>query len=143
MPLSAVIDASVLVSAFLFPDSTPGGVVMLAAQGAYTLHFSPILLEETRRSLRNPRLQNAYGHTDEAIGRWCADLHTIGVLITSPLPDIETGCRDPDDDHVIAAAVAIRADFIVTGDKDLLTLGQYEGIRIITARQFLDELLPS
>jgi len=143
MPKNAVVDASVLVSAFLFPESTPGRVVSLAAQGAYALHFSPILLEETRRSLRNPRLQNAYGHTDAAIDAWCANLHDIGHLLTSLLPEIEPVCRDPDDDHVIAAAVATRADCIVTGDKDLLALGQYGQIRILTARQFLDELLPN
>ncbi len=141
MPKNAVVDASVLVSAFLFPASTPGHVVAQAAQGLYTLTFSPILLEETRRSLRNPRLKNAYGHTDEAIDAWCAELHEIGLLLTSPLPDIGSVCRDPDDDHVIAAAIAAGAVCIVTGDKDLLTLGQYEGIRIITARKFLDELL--
>lgn len=140
MPKSAVVDASVLVSAFLFPNSTPGQVVAQAAQGLYTLTFSPILLEETRRSLRNPRLQNAYGHTDEAIDVWCAKLNEIGFFLTSPLPDIGPVCRDPDDDHVIAAAIAPESECIVTGDKDLLTLGQYEGIRIITARQFLEEL---
>jgi predicted nucleic acid-binding protein len=60
MPRSAVVDTSVLVSAFLFPHSVPGRVVALAEQGGYALHFSPIILEELRRSLRNPRLRNAY-----------------------------------------------------------------------------------
>jgi len=77
MPKSAVVDASVLVSAFLFPQSIPGRVVALAEEGVYALHFSLILLEETRRSLRNPRLQQSYGHTDNAIDAWCADLHDI------------------------------------------------------------------
>ena len=141
MPKSAVVDASVLVSAFLFPDSTPGRVVALAGQGHYTLIFSPILLEETCRSLRNPRLQNVYGHTNEEIETWCANLHEIGTLLTAALPDIGPVCRDPDDDHVIAAALAAGAKTIVSGDKDLLSLGQYEGVRMVTARDFLDELL--
>ena len=66
MPPSAVVDASVLVSAFLFPGSLPGRVVAVAGAGAYALHLSPILLEEVRRSLRSPRLKAAYGHTDQA-----------------------------------------------------------------------------
>ena len=140
MPTSAVVDTSVLVSAFLFPESVPGRVVALAEQGASALHFSSIILEETHRSLRNPRLRQSYGHTDEAIDAWCADLHDIGSLLTVPLPDIGPVCRDPDDDHVIAAALAARAARIVTGDRDLLDLGRYEHIRIITARRFLDEL---
>lgn len=143
MPTSAVVDTSVLVSAFLFPNSIPGRVVAFAAQGLYALHFSPIILEETRRSLRNPRLRDAYGYTDTAIDAWCAELHAIGSLLTVPLPDIGPVCRDPDDDHVLAAAVAASAASIVTGDRDLLDLGRYGPIRILTARQFLDALAAS
>lgn len=139
MPKNAVVDASVLVSAFLFPESVPGRVVALAEQGVYALHLSSILLEETRRSLRNPRLRDLYGQTDDAVEAWCARLHNIGCLLTKPLPDIAPACRDPDDDHVIAAALAAGGDCIVTGDRDLLALGRYETIPIITARQFLDD----
>ena len=140
MPRSVVVDTSVLVSAFLFPDSVPGMVLNLAKQGIYVLRFSPIILEEVRRSLHNPRLRKSYVYTDEKIDAWCADLHTIGRTILSPLPEIEPVCRDPDDDHVIAAAIAVNADFIVTGDKDLLVLGQHQAVRIVTAKAFLKEI---
>jgi putative PIN family toxin of toxin-antitoxin system len=140
MPRSAIVDTSVLVSAFLFPDSVPGRIVALAGQGAYALHFSPIILEELRRSLRNPRLRNAYPYSEAKIDAWCAGLHETGSVILAPLPDIGGVCRDPDDDHVIAAALAVKADAIVTGDKDLLDLGAYQGIRILTARVFIDEI---
>lgn len=82
MPPSAVIDASALVSAFLFPDSTPGHVVALAEKGAYTLHLSPILLAEVRRALYNPRLRRSYAYTDDEIESWCARLRgEIGEMI--------------------------------------------------------------
>jgi predicted nucleic acid-binding protein len=42
---------------------------------------------------------------------------------------------------VIAAAVAIKAEWIVTGDLDLLDLGEHEGIRMVKARTFVDEIL--
>jgi putative PIN family toxin of toxin-antitoxin system len=129
----------VLVKPFLFPHSVPGRVVALADQGGYALHFSPIILEELRRTLRNPRLRKSYPYGDEKIDAWCAVLHEIGSVILRPLPDIGDACRDPDDDHVIAAALAVKADTIVTGDKDLLDMGAYQGIRIPTARAFLDE----
>lgn len=45
-------------------------------------------------------------------------------------------CRDPDDDAVLATAVAGRCDWLVTGDKDLLSLQQYEGVRIVSPRDF-------
>lgn len=137
---NAVADTSVLVSAFLFPDSVPGRVLVLAEQDVYALHFSPVILEELSRSLRNPRLRKSYPYTDEKIELWCKNLHKIGTIILKPLPDIEPICRDPDDDHVIAAAIAVSADYIVTGDHDLLVLGQYQSIRILTSKAFLTEI---
>jgi uncharacterized protein len=140
MPPSAVVDASVLVSAFLFRESIPGRILRLAAEGGFAMHLSPILVEETRRSLLNPRLRTAYGHDEAAVHTWCDDLARIGTVFAGPLPDIGPVCRDPDDDHVIALAVAIEAGIIVTGDKDLLALGEFQAIRIVTARAFLSRM---
>ncbi len=139
MPPNVVVDASVLVSAFLFPGSVPGRVMTLAAEGGFALFLSWILIEETRRSLMNPRLRTAYRHDEVAVLAYGARLARVGTVLSGPLPDIGAVCRDPDDDHVIAAAVASDATFIVTGDKDLLSLGTFRGIRIVTARGILTE----
>jgi putative PIN family toxin of toxin-antitoxin system len=142
MPTSAVVDASVLVSAFLFPGSVPGRILKLADQGRFAMHLSPILLDETRDALLSPRLKAAYRHDEEAVAAWCSELREIGAVFLGPLPDIGQVCRDPNDDHVIAAALAVGAHVVVTGDKDLLTLGQHRTVRIVTARAFLSELSP-
>jgi len=63
-------------------------------------------------------------------------------LFVGPLPDIGQVCRDHNDDHVIAAALGANAGIIVTGDKDLLMLGRYRTVRILTARAFLTEIAP-
>jgi putative PIN family toxin of toxin-antitoxin system len=140
MPRSAVVDASFLVSAFLFPASVPGRVLRLAHRGKFVLHLSPLLLDETRYALVSTRLQDAYRHGEAAVVAWCAELEEIGRLFSDPLPEIGRVCRDPDDDHVIATALAVGAEAIVTGDRDLLALGQYESVRILTARAFPTEL---
>lgn len=47
-------------------------------------------------------------------------------------------CRDPKDDKLLELAVSGNADFLVTGDKDLLVLNPFRGVEIITPREFLD-----
>jgi putative PIN family toxin of toxin-antitoxin system len=139
MPTNAVVDASVLVSAFLFPGSVPGRVLKLADQGAFAMHLSPLLLDETRTAILSPKLRDSYGHDEDSVTAWCDDLREA-TMFYGPLPDIGPACRDPNDDHVIATALAVRAEAIVTGDKDLLILGQFQTVRIITARDFLTEI---
>jgi len=56
------------------------------------------------------------------------------MLDPAPLP--QNACRDPDDAKVLGLAVASGADFVVTGDKDLLVLEKYRGIPILSPRSF-------
>lgn len=143
MPLNAVVDASVLVSAFLFPRSVPGLIVTLAGRGRFAMQLSPILLDEIRDALLSARLTKAYGHDESNVLAWLAELREIDAVFQGLLPDIGPACRDPDDDHVIATAVIIGADVIVTGDKDLLALGQFQAVRVLTPPTFQAELAPN
>lgn len=63
------------------------------------------------------------------------DCILVGI---EPLP--EPVCRDPDDDAILATALAAKADLLVTGDKDLLVLGTYAGIPIVTPEMCLARL---
>jgi len=51
-----------------------------------------------------------------------------------------TASRDPNDDHVLACALEAKVAVVVTGDNDLLSLGEFEGVRIVTPRQFIELL---
>lgn len=48
-------------------------------------------------------------------------------------------CRDPNDNHILALAIEAKADYILTGDKDLLVLGQFQNISILTPAEFLSK----
>ena len=47
-------------------------------------------------------------------------------------------CRDPNDDHVLECAITAGAQILITGDKDLLTLGEFQGTSILSTRQYLE-----
>jgi putative PIN family toxin of toxin-antitoxin system len=68
------------------------------------------------------------------------DLFRASIRLVDPKPLPARVCRDPSDDVVLATAVAAAADAIVTGDQDLLVLGSYAGIGIVSPRAFLEGL---
>lgn len=88
---------------------------------------------------RDAAAQERYGYTPEAAGAYRTLVEAQAVLV-DPKPPFPQVPRDPDDDLIVATALAANADLLVTGDNDLLILGEHEGVRILTPRRFLDEL---
>ncbi len=62
------------------------------------------------------------------------------ALIVEPLPIPPTIIADPDDDHVLACALAAQAELIVSGDKHLLDLEEYQNIEIVTAAKSMERI---
>jgi uncharacterized protein len=94
------------------------------------------LLEVLSRGKFVARLAQA-GLTPQGIGD---DLRRVAIVV-SPTDTPRVVPTDPDDDQVIAAAVAGQADLIASGDKrDLLPMGSFQGIAIVTAREAVERL---
>jgi uncharacterized protein len=137
--MKAVLDSSVVVSAFLNPSGTPAVLLERARQGAFSLCVSDEILEETTRALNRPRLKEGYSYATHEVEHFLALLIRCAEIVRD-LPDVPAVSRDPKDDVIIAAALAATADYLVSGDDDLLSLGSHAGVSIVTPRQFLDLL---
>lgn len=135
---SAVIDTTVLVSAFLKP--IPGGAAFerlrLAERGTFELYLSHAILDETARVLLgSERIRRRYRYPDEAVALFCRSLARLAALVNDP-PQL-TVVRDPNDDMVVACAMKAGAEYIVSRDHDLRALTNYQGIQVVTPEAFL------
>jgi uncharacterized protein len=142
MTKKAVLDSSALVSAFFTPEGTPASLLAHARRGAFSLVSSVEILDEVTGVLMRPKHQARYRYTLEEVARYRELLAALSVLVTD-LPALKAVPLDPNDDMIVATAVAARADYLVTGDRrHLIVLGHYESIRILSPRAFLSELRP-
>ena len=136
MPI-AVLDSVVLVSALLTPGGVASDVVRQARDGVFTCCLSDEILAETQRVLvETPRLRQRYTYNDEDVEAFILSLRAAVRLVTN-VPPLAGLVRDPNDDMVVACAIAAAADFVVSRDEDLLSLGAYEGIAMITPDVFM------
>lgn len=133
-----VLDTNIVASGLLW-DGTPARLIDAAQAGAIEIYTSRILLAELTRILKRAKFAKiiaASGVGIEGLVLGYAELALLG----EPWPIPPTIIADPDDDHVLACALAADAELIVSGDKHLLGLGVFQNIEIITAAQALERI---
>jgi putative PIN family toxin of toxin-antitoxin system len=139
-PLWLVLDTNVVVAGLLW-RGPPRRLIELAIEGeAVELFSSPVLLDELAHTLGYAKFAariRSFGTSIEAL----VAQYTALVSLVAPATAPRVVANDADDDHVIAAAVAARAELIVTGDrKHLLPIGSHRGIAIVTAREVVERI---
>jgi len=126
----AVFDTNVLIAAII-TEGICSKLLHRARAGEFSLISCSFIMKELRRILSKKfRLSNE--DIDVAKEPINEAIHQV-IEQNLKVTDV---CRDATDDNIIACAVAAKADYLVTGDSDLLVIRSYQGIKIVTPRDF-------
>jgi putative PIN family toxin of toxin-antitoxin system len=133
--MRVVIDPNLLVSYLLTHRGPIAQIIDVhLAHEDFTLLICTQLLEELDRVLQYTRFQRYFNN--ETRLRFIALIAALGELVDVP-DEAPRILRDPKDDYLIACALAGNADFLVSGDKDVLELKAAGKIQVVSARQLL------
>ena len=134
MAVVAVFDTVIFVRSLINPHGKWGRLVFSYAS-YYRLVVSQPILTETLAMLQRPELTRKFrtlpGLDSVKIMDLLAEAESVEV------PHIPSVSRDPEDKKFLATAQAANADYLVTEDRDLLVLKEYQGVRIVTAAEFI------
>ncbi len=133
--MRAVVDTGVLVSALIKRQGTTGEVLNALRDGRFTIVYSIDILVEIIDVLGRPEFRSKYHINPDDITALVNLVRLRGELVT-PKKKV-TACQDPKDDKFLEAALAGKADCIVSGDTDLLDLTPFENTPILRPAEFL------
>ncbi len=138
--LRVVLDTNVIISGLISPQGPPAGILKALKAGRFILVTSQAINEEILEVMDRPRLRDRYGLADHMFD--IAFILWEQAEVITKLPSVKAS-KDSNDDKFLAAALGGLAHYLVTGDiKDLLSMREYRGIRIVSPKQFLTLLHP-
>lgn len=135
--LRVVLDTNVWISGMFFGRGAPAKLLQCWRDEQFNVVMSLVTLAELETVLSRKSVQ--FGAEPNLALEWLKYVEAYAAFV-----DVETSfkgsSRDPKDDMMLEAAVAGAAEYLVTGDQDLLVLRMFRNTRIITPREFLDLL---
>lgn len=139
-PPRAVLDTNLVLSALVFG----GGSSAVLRDGWHSQRFTPLVSRETTSELIRVLTYPKFGLTWRDQEDLLSDYLPFCTTVKVPVPPPPTpSCRDPFDIPFLTLAIAGRAEFLVTGDLDLLSLSTAFFCPIVKASEFLDQLQPA
>lgn len=135
MTLRVVADTNVIVSAVLW-QGIPGRLIAAAVEGEIEIYTSQALLDELADVITRKKLIKAVARTGQTAEQILQDYRRLAHRVNSRRLTAQVS-RDADDDHVLACALAARADLVVSGDRDLSDLKQFKGMPIVRPAEAL------
>ncbi len=139
--LKIVFDTTVLVSVFVLPDGLSFELIRRVKEDkCKAAACLEIFAEAAKTLLLQQRIRRKYKYEDEEVKDFLNELMKAFNLVSLPT-DMPRVCRDPNDDMILACAVAAGADYIVTRDKDLLVMKKYQNVEILTPEKFIKQII--
>ncbi|MHB8644768.1 MAG: putative toxin-antitoxin system toxin component, PIN family [Thermomicrobiales bacterium] len=133
-------DTNLLVSGLIVPHGLPHRLIAAWRDGDFHLLVTDAILAEYATVLARPRFAEKYGLTSAVVAALLRRMRSEGMRVT-PVATIPIAVRDPKDVHLLAAALGGSADYLVTGDDDLLVLDgrpALNRLRILTVRAYFN-----
>lgn len=134
--MRVVIDTNTVISGFLW-GSYPRQIIDLVRTQEITVYTSSFLLQELSEVLSRPKFYQRIHTVIEETPESLVNNYRNLVKIVEIYQVEKIVINDPDDDQVLACAISANANYIISGDQDLLTLKLYQNIPIVTAREFM------
>ena len=128
-----VLDTNVLISAALNPQGSPRAVMDAVHSDNGLLLFSEEAFDELRGRLLGPKFDRYVGRETRSV--YLAQLRAVSEFVW--IAGAKLGCRDPADDKILETALMGDADYLITGDSDLLVLSRFREIPILRPAAFL------
>lgn len=136
-PPKVVLDTNNLVSSIINRKGASSKILDLFRKDRLTIFTSPFQLEELRRVLSYPRIAQKYHLTPAKIKKMVTIIKRLSSIVY-PAQTPQIIKLDPDDNQILAIAQEAKVNSIISGDKHLLTLKNWKGIPIVTAKKFLE-----
>lgn len=134
--MRAVIDTNALLAGLLW-HGPPHALLEHVRSGKLAMVSSPVLLAELTEVIGRPKFDTILVRANTSREGALAEMRQLAEVIDPP-PLLHPVCRDPDDDHVLALALAAQVDLIISGDEDLLVLQSFEEMPILSPAQALE-----
>ena len=135
--LKLVLDTNQFVSSLIVKKGVPAQLLQAWYDHLFIMITSREILKEIERVLHYPRIFQKYHLTEENVKALVAIIEHEAIVL-SDTPTINIIKEDPTDNKVLSCALEARANYIISGDRHLLGLRQYQDISIVTPREFLD-----
>jgi len=133
--IKVVLDTDELIRTVIKSSGLPDQIVQAWRDGKFEMVLSPAMLAELAKVLRYPRLRKLHGWTDAQVDELVDRLRAAATVVAGDVK-VSVVADDPNDNVILACAVEVGADYVVSGDAHLLNLKTYRGIRVMTAREF-------